>query len=83
MKRIIAAVSFAILAIPAIGAETGAPFEQNQLDRDPLLGYRSTVLVAAAGGKSVSDASFATSTDSDASTDAVWANDHNFIAPPQ
>lgn len=33
MKRIIAAVSFAVLAVPAFAAEVGAPFEQNQFDR--------------------------------------------------
>jgi len=32
MKRIIAAVSFAVLAVPAF-AETGKPFEQLDLDR--------------------------------------------------
>jgi hypothetical protein len=33
MKRIIAAVSFAVLAVPALAAERGAPFEQTELDR--------------------------------------------------
>jgi hypothetical protein len=33
MKRLIAAVSFAVLSIPAVAAEYGAPFEQTQLDR--------------------------------------------------
>ena len=32
MKRLIAAVSFAVLAVPAL-AETGKPFEQLDLDR--------------------------------------------------
>jgi opacity protein-like surface antigen len=33
MKRLIAAVSFAVLAAPVIAAEASAPFEQTQLDR--------------------------------------------------
>src|SRR5437868_14991266 len=33
MKRIIAAVLLAALAVPAFAFETGAPFEQTQLDR--------------------------------------------------
>jgi hypothetical protein len=33
MKRIIAAVSFAILAAPAFAAESGAPYDQNLVDR--------------------------------------------------
>jgi hypothetical protein len=33
MKRLIAAVSLAVLAAPVIAAEVSSPFEQNQLDR--------------------------------------------------
>lgn len=33
MKRMITAVSFAVLAVPAVAAGTGAPFEQTELDR--------------------------------------------------
>jgi hypothetical protein len=33
MKRLIAAVSFAVLAVPAVAAENGKPFEQLDLDR--------------------------------------------------
>jgi len=33
MKRIIAAVSFAVLSVPALAAEVGAPYEQTQFDR--------------------------------------------------
>ena len=33
MKRIIAVVSFAVLATPVLAAEVSAPFEQTQLDR--------------------------------------------------
>ena len=33
MKRLIAAVSFAVLAAPVVAAEVGAPYEQTQFDR--------------------------------------------------
>lgn len=33
MKRLIATVSFAVLAVPAVAAERGKPFEQLDLDR--------------------------------------------------
>lgn len=33
MKRLIAAVSFAVFAVPAVAAESGKPFEQIDLDR--------------------------------------------------
>ena len=33
MKRLIAAVSFAVFAAPVLAAEVGAPYEQTQFDR--------------------------------------------------
>ena len=33
MKRLITAVSFAVLAVPAVAADSGKPFEQIDLDR--------------------------------------------------
>jgi hypothetical protein len=33
MKRLIAAVSFAALAVPAFAAEPGLPYSQDQVDR--------------------------------------------------
>jgi hypothetical protein len=33
MKRLIAAVSFAVFAVPALAAEAGLPYEQNAIDR--------------------------------------------------
>jgi hypothetical protein len=67
MKRIIAAVSFAVLAAPVFAAEVSAPFEQDQLDRVlPNIETRA------------GDAS----TGSTAKTDP-WAQDYNFIAPAQ
>ncbi len=34
MKRLIAAVSLAVLAAPVLAAEVSAPFEQTQFDRN-------------------------------------------------
>jgi hypothetical protein len=88
MKRLIAAVSFAVLAVPALAAESGAPFEQTQLDRAlpqidvPVVAARENVRFAAATGATVSDASIATQTATQ-STESPWANDFNFIAPAQ
>lgn len=67
MKRIIAAVSFAVLAAPVFAAEVGAPFEQIELDR-------ALPNVEARAG----DASTGATLDSN-----VWAQDYNFIAPAQ
>jgi hypothetical protein len=78
MKRIIAAVSFALLTVPAF-ADAGKPFEQLDVDRAlPNLVERPTVY-AAASGDTRSDASIAT----DVSSGSVWANDHNVVAPAQ
>lgn len=33
MKRLIAAVSFAVFTVPAVAAEAGLPYEQNVIDR--------------------------------------------------
>jgi hypothetical protein len=67
MKRIVAAVSFAVLAAPVFAAEISAPFEQDQLDRVvPNVEART-------GNASVG------STDK---TD-VWAQHYDFIAPAQ
>ncbi len=67
MKRILAAVSLAVLAAPVFAAEVGAPFEQNQLDR-----ALPTVQDEAA------NASYGATLESN-----VWAQDYNFIAPAQ
>lgn len=76
MKRIIAAVAFAVLAAPVVAAEVTAPYDQLQVDRqlpdvrDPVVSER-----ASAGASVVT-------TGSDRAS-GPWANDHNFIAPPQ
>jgi hypothetical protein len=89
MKRLIAAVSFAVLATPAF-AETGKPFEQLDLDRAlPQISFptvespTANTQVAAASGATRSDASSADQAPESArTTESPWANDWNFIAPP-
>jgi hypothetical protein len=106
VKRYIAAVSFAVFAVPAFAA--GLPYEQTEADRAlpnvpqqaaradvvPAFGapYEQSVVdrarpdiqprrtqFAAAAGSTRSDAG----TGVELSTESVWANDHNFIAPAQ
>ena len=72
MKRLIVAVAIALSTAPAL-ADVGAPFEQTELDRGTLA-TPERVLVAQIGGMSYK---------SDEGSDAVWATDHNFIAPAQ
>ena len=75
MKRIIAAISFAALAVPvfAFAAEISPPFEKTQFDRtqpnvqNPVANER-----ASAGSTSAPGSGWAT---------GVWANDPNFVAP--
>jgi hypothetical protein len=78
MKRIIAAVAFAVLAVPvfAFAADRGAPYEQNVIDRalpdvhNPVVADQPS---ASAGATSRGGSGLAT---------GPWANDWNFIAPP-
>lgn len=67
MKRIIAAVSFAVLAAPVLAAEVSAPFEQTQLDRALPVILDQDADRASAGATSANE--------------NVWAQDYNFIAP--
>ena len=77
MKRYIAAVSFAAFAVPAFAA--GLPYEQTELDRAlPNLEPQRTRFAAAAGSTR-SDAG----TGIEATPEATWDDDHNFIAPAQ
>ena len=69
MKRIIAAVSFALLAATVLAAEVAAPFEQTQFDRALPIVTEENVDRASAGATGASE--------------NVWAQDHNFIAPAQ
>jgi len=95
LKSIVVAAAFA--ATSALGAETGLPFEQTQFDRTlPNVPERSvasgeSVLVASSNQGSGARATDAARASGGASAVAasspfatgVWANDHNFIAPPQ
>ena len=95
MKRIIAAVSFAILAVPVFAAERGAPFEQTQLDRGALVGSANGASMgsgaSSAGGSRTPYEQLRvdrgippyTAPHEHAGSNPVWANDFNFIAPPQ
>ncbi|MGH8666220.1 MAG: hypothetical protein ACREUX_18320 [Burkholderiales bacterium] len=74
MKRIIAAVSFAILAAPAFAAESGAPYDQNLVDR-ALPNVQNPVVEEATGGSTAAPGSIWAT--------GVWADDYSFIAPAQ
>ena len=93
MKRLIAAVSFAVLSVPAVAAEYGKPFEQLDLDRAlPQLtiseGQSSAQATqVASSGSTRSDVEIAVEasdvepTGHSALATGPWANDYNFIAP--
>ena len=66
MKRILAAVSLAVLAVPAFAVEASAPYEQAQVDR---------IL------PNIAERTERASTGSTATQVNPFANDHNFIAP--
>lgn len=76
MKRLIAAVSFAVLATPVL-AGAGKPFEQLDLDR-ALPDIRVERSQVASSGPTRSDVGA-----TEAKDVSPWANDHNFIAPAQ
>lgn len=80
MKRIIAAVSFALLASPAFALDIGKPFEQLDIDRALPNISDNLPAFAAAGASTRSDSEIATQRNDAGSP---WANDHNFVAPPQ
>lgn len=67
------AVAVSLAATAAIGAETGAPFEQTQFDRNaPNVSQRAGSAPASAGASVVSSGALAS---------GVWAGDYNFVAP--
>ena len=77
MKRFIAAVSFATLAVPALAAEHGKPFEETELDRQ-----LPQINVPAPADKRAADRAADSKTRAPRTTEASpWANDWNFIAP--
>ena len=67
MKRLLAALSLAVLAVPAFAVEVSAPYEQAQVDR-------ALPTVTQNGDRASSG-----STQKEGSN--PWANDWNFIAP--
>jgi hypothetical protein len=70
------------IAFPPVSVVGGSPdrmpFEQTQLDRG--LTAEEPVLYAAAGGGTMSDRDIAAT---ERSSHSAWADDHNFVAPPQ
>ncbi len=69
-------VTAALAAGSAFGAETGLPFEKTQFDRTlPNVPERIVAQPASGGASAVATGAGLAS--------GVWANDHNFIAPPQ
>jgi hypothetical protein len=77
MKRFIAAVSFAALAVPAFAfaAEVSAPFEKTQFDRIlPTIQNPVDAERVSAGSTGGSSGNWA---------NGAWASDHNFIAPAE
>ena len=73
MKRILAAVSFATLALPAFAVEHGKPFEMTEFDRQ-----LPQVNTPAPADKRGADTASQASRTAQASP---WTNDWNFIAP--
>lgn len=77
MKRLIAAVSFAVLASPVL-ADAGKPFEQLDIDRAlPNIAERVERSLVASSGVTRSDREIA----AESSAESPWANDHNFVSP--
>ena len=76
MKRIIAAVAFAVLALPVFAAERGAPYEKTQFDRGFLAEQATEASSPSGGSTSAATGAYDTATD-------AWANDYTFIAPPK
>ena len=68
MKRTLAALSLAVIALPVIADDRGSPYEQTQLDR-------GVPIQSMPHGTATSGSTTATRADS------VWANHWSFIAP--
>lgn len=95
MKRTLATVSFALLAVPAFADDRGTPYEKSQFDRG--IPVQAIPHDRAAGGSSAAapttvpqkqaegvlrQRAGSGSSAATARTDSIWAKDHNFIAPP-
>lgn len=86
MKRLIAAISFAALAVPtfAFAAEVAPPFEKSQFDRTlPNVQNPAVTERAGAGATSERASTGSASAPSSGWATGPWANDWNFIAPAQ
>jgi hypothetical protein len=85
MKRLIAAVSFALLATPALA--DSKPYEQLDVDRAlPQISVDRTQAAEGADTRSnaaIPAAASAGATGVSQKADGPWAKDHNFIAPAQ
>lgn len=69
-------VAAALAAGSALGAESGPPFELTQFNRTlPNVPQRTVGQPASGGGSVVATGARLAG--------GVWANDHNFIAPPK
>lgn len=95
MKRLIAAVSFAALAVPALAAEYGLPYEKTQFDRGFLAEQGNGASSPTSGGSAKDPRAPYEQVQIDrgvppytvphehAVKDPVWGNHQSFIAPPQ
>lgn len=98
MKRHIVAIALAVLAVPALAVEVGAPYEKSQFDRQlpnidfaPVSGPNAALerpQFAAAAGSTRSDAEISTGEAVNPKSESglatgPWANDYHFIAPAQ
>ncbi|HEX2199014.1 MAG TPA: hypothetical protein VHG88_10385 [Burkholderiales bacterium] len=92
MKRLLPAVSFAVLAVPAAAA--GLPYDQNLVDRalpqieQPELRTERQEFAAAAGStrsdvEISADKEAANVSNGSGLASGPWANDYHFIAPAQ
>mgnify|MGYP001269061975 CR=1 FL=1 len=91
MKRLIAAVSFSVLAVPGFAAEAGKPFEELDLARAlpnvPEKAARAPVEErSAASGQTQTRSDRAPARGASSTftwATGPWANDHHFISPPR
>ena len=88
MKRTVIAVALAVFAAPALALEVGLPYEQLNVDRqlpDIQISQDRQVkhYAEAANADTRTDAAAGASADAEAPAESPWADDPNFIAPPQ
>ncbi len=94
MKHTLLALALAVAASPALALEAGPPFEQAQLDRmlPDLPAVQNLVNRGMPVRQAAADAYGTTRIDAGSdmkmpempkAAESPWANDFNFIAPPQ